>query len=126
MSIITTPSYKVGDRVVCTKHDKTLNKVLDGEAGHVVAIDSDGDIRVRFDNWADGHGVNRREWIVSPKDLEPEHTLTTRPAHTIVSEARTELDAAIAQMLPSDDRIICDRVKRAHALLSTIETEGRK
>ena len=39
----------------------------------------------------------------------------------LVDEARGDLDAAITQMVDTDDRIICDRVKRAKAILDGLD-----
>ena len=39
----------------------------------------------------------------------------------LVDEARGDLGAAIAQMIDTDDQIICDRVKRAKAVLDGLD-----
>lgn len=38
---------------------------------------------------------------------------------TLCERARTELGAAIMQMIDSDDQIICDRVRKAKTILDT-------
>lgn len=47
----------------------------------------------------------------------------------LLMEAKGELGGAIMQMIPADDEIICNRVRRAKDILDSMEivlrTEGR-
>ena len=52
----------------------------------------------------------------------PADDLKTRGAKEVIFDARIELEVAINQMSDKDDRIICDHVRKARALLSLIIT----
>ena len=44
----------------------------------------------------------------------------TKNEFSVVKEAWTELTVAVQQMMPADDEIICDHVKRAEGLLRAL------
>ena len=52
----------------------------------------------------------------------PADDLKTRGAKEVIFDAKIELEVAIRQMTDRDDRIICDHVRKARALLSLIIT----
>ena len=52
----------------------------------------------------------------------PTDDLKTRGANEVIFDAKIELEVAIRQMTNKDDRIICDHVHKAQALLSLIIT----
>ena len=63
----------------------------------------------------------------SPKveGVRADENFNLRKMQAVVEEAWQEIVAAIVQMIPEDDQIICDRVKRAEGMLCALVTGNK-